>query len=116
MGKPRVMARSLGALVLAAIFAVGFSALVTPAAEAGNCLCPPDTIQVNEWGMGSTCAAAKANCSARAHNAADGACQSTTGGDACGFGSIWYNSCYANVKVDCILQVRCEECIQFPGL
>ncbi len=114
MRNPRLMARSLGLLALAAIFAVGASALFTPAAEAGRCLCPPDTIPVTEWGMGSTCAAAKANCSARAHSAADGACQSTTGGDACGFGSIWYNSCYANVKVDCILQVRCEECIQFP--
>lgn len=113
MSQPRIVPVSLGALTLAAVFAVGLGVLVTPAAEAGNCLCPPDTYQVNEWGMGATCAAAKANCLSRAQSAADGACQGFTGGDSCGFGSVWYNSCYANVKVDCVLQVQCEECIQF---
>ena len=114
MRNPRLVTGSVGALVLAVIFAVGVSTLVTPAAQAGNCLCPPDTYPVNEWGMGATCAEAKSNCLARAQSAADGVCQSTTGGDSCGFGSVSYNSCYDSYKVDCVLQVRCEECILFP--
>ncbi len=115
MKTSRFMTGSLGALAVVAILAVGFSTLYTSSADAGPCLCPPSTIGVNAWGMGSTCAAAKADCSTRAHNAADGVCQAATGGDACGFGSISYNTCYDSFKVDCVLQVRCEECVQYPG-
>lgn len=115
MKKPKVLAGSLGALVLTAVFAVGLSALITPAAEAGNCICPPYSTTVPEWGMGATCAEARADCSANAHAAADGACQSFSGGDVCAFGDITYTGCYASYKVDCYLDVSCEECIQFPG-
>ncbi|MEM1180325.1 MAG: hypothetical protein AAGM22_18425 [Acidobacteriota bacterium] len=116
MRKPTMLLGSLGAFIMAAILTVGFQALLTPAAHAGGCLCPPDTYPVTEWGMGSSCAAAKANCLTRAQSAADGVCQSTTGGDSCGIGSVFYNSCYASYKVDCVVQVQCEECELFPPL
>ena len=114
MKKPTILLGSLGAFIVAVILSVGFQALLTPAAHAGGCLCPPDTVPVLEWGMGATCAAAKANCLTRAQNAADGVCQTTTGGDSCGFGSVTYTACYASYKVDCTLQTRCEECELFP--
>ena len=114
MTKPRWVTGSLGALTLAAIFAVGFSALVTPTADAGNCLCPPDTYEFREWGHGASCAAAKADCLANAEAAADSFCQGVTAGDSCAFVSIDYDACYASYTVDCDATVRCEECIQFP--
>ncbi len=117
MRKPQTVSRTLAALAIAAVFALGVTALVTPEADAGNCLCPPDTFSVVQWGHGSTCAAARSNCAGNARVAAENECQSTSGGGVCQFVNLTYNqsTCYGWPKtIDCTQTFRCEECIQFP--
>jgi hypothetical protein len=117
MEKLRVMTGAFGALALAAVFAVGFTALVTPAADASQCFCSQPIRTSLGWGMGATCTEARNNCWNDAYGNADATCQGISGGDACWFGSISYSDCYpfgGAIKVDCYLQVRCEACVQYP--
>ena len=120
MRRLKMLIGSLGALTLAAVLAVGGTALVTPAADASPCLCPPDTWQSNGWGMGSTCAQAQTACTSSAQSNANATCQGITGGNACGFvgGTVYHGACYifgSGYKVDCHVLTRCQECVQFSG-
>jgi len=101
--------RSFGASLLAGALVLGL-AFVQPEEACAGGACEEDWYSANAWGMGANCAAAKSACSSNAYSAAVGECASINK-DVCQTGSISYNSCYASggqIKVDCVLQFKCE--------
>ena len=103
---------SVGLLAAALIFAVW---LAEPEeACAGDC--EFGWTNANGWGMAATCAAAESACYDDAYDAAEDACAAINKG-LCDTGSINYGGCYPHmgqIKVDCVLQYKCDGGPEYP--
>jgi len=100
--------KSAGALLFATALVFGISLAEPEEACAGDCQF--DWYSANAWGMGANCAAAKTACANAAESTAEASCAAENKG-LCATGSISYNSCYASggqIKVDCVLQYKCD--------
>lgn len=105
---------TFGALLVVSALVVFVSLAEPEEACAGDC--EFGWTNANAWGMGATCAAAKTSCESNAISTADGECASINK-DLCDTGAITYNSCYpagGQIKVDCVLQYKCEGGPEFP--
>ena len=105
---------SLSLFFLAAALVFGVSLAQPEEACAGDC--EFDWIGANGWASGATCAAAKDACFDDAYSAAEAACASINKG-LCDTGNISFNTCYPDggmIKVDCVLEYKCDGGPEFP--
>ena len=110
MRKSRIVICSLAIVVLA--IAAGTSVLAPSVAQAASCFCPATWFTLDQWGAGSTCAAAIANFESNAQAQADDNCTSL-GRDVCATEAPTHNACYFQNglwRVDGQMRYKCLKC------
>jgi len=110
MKRIRVLICSLGVCALA--FAAGSSLLVPATAQAINCYCPFAWSTLNEWGAGSSCAAAIDDFEANAQANAEYTCVSL-GSSYCATEAPVHGACYFAQglwRVDGTMRYKCLKC------
>jgi hypothetical protein len=116
MKRVKILICSIGICALAIVMATGSSVLLPADAQAANCTCPLAWSTLNQWGMGSTCAAAIANFESNSEAQAYTNC-GMLGRDVCQLDTPTHGACYpANgmVKVDGQLRYKCLRCSGDP--
>lgn len=110
MRMSRIVICSLAIGVLA--IAAGTAVLVPSAAQAVSCFCPGTSYTLNQWGAGTTCAAAIADFQSNAQNQAVDNCASL-GREVCATEPPAHDACYfadGLWRVDGTMRYRCLKC------
>jgi len=114
MTRPRILICSLGLCAVAATLAAGGSLLLPAVATATTCFCPAGWSTLNQWGAGSSCAAAIADFEVNAQIQAEANC-SSLGREVCATEAPTHGDCYFAAglwRVDGQMRYKCLKC--FP--